>query len=396
MIPFSRHRTGAQALQDALERYDTLLEGGSSPDEARREALRSLDGEFRAAFVLATSLPTAEEAVPDPAFAAALEAKIRAAKLRARQVRRPQPRFGFVLAAAATIVVLGGVLVPAMHSLPGDPLYGLKTASEDARVLIATGPGEARLRLDLANERFREVEGLVARSRLRAVGFGTTAAGAPIGNSNIDPKLAALIRTTLENAAREVAQAAAIIIRQPDDVSGLDQLVKVTQRGQSVAANVAAVVPHQDKPPVLDTLVSLAKIEAQANAARMTITPVSTPSPCATPTPAAKVARDEPTPTPTESPTPTPTPTATPTAKPTATPTSTPTALPTATPCVSPTPSPKATPGADDNVTTTPEPSVSPTPAPTKTPAADQSNAQTNAQGQSSEGGPGILAGKSG
>jgi hypothetical protein len=387
MTSYFQERAGSKALQAALERYDALLEAGSTPDEARAEVLATLQGEFRVAFALATSLPSAAEAVPDEAFAAALERKLRTTPIAPRRVVRPATGFRVVLAAAAAIIVLGAFLVPAMHSLPGDPLYALKTASEDARVFVATGSGEARVRLDLANTRFREVEKLVARSRLRAVGIGTSAAG--IGDENIDPKLAALIKATLQDATLEVTKAAAIIIRQGHDVRGLDRLVKISQRGQSLAANVAAVVPHQDKPPVLKTLVSLAKIEAQANAARMTAGPVATPAPCPTPTvtPAA---------TPTESPTATPTdsPTATPDAN--ATPTATPTTSPTVAPCTTPTPAPSATPGADENVTTTSEPTS--TPAPTATPAADggDANPQDNAQSSSDAGSPATMAGTSG
>jgi len=374
MTPYLRDRAAAKALQDALERYDTLLERGSDARAARTLTLRSLPEEFRTAFALATALPSAAEAVPDPNFAAALEARIRSTTLTTRAVHRPQPHLRLALAAAAAILVFTGVLVPALHSLPGDPLYALKTASEDARIFVASGPAEAHVRLALANERYREVEQLVARSRLRETGFGTSAAG--VADQNIDPKLAALINSTLQKAEQEVVKAAAIIINQPHDVSGLDQLLAVTRRGQNLAENVAAVVPHSDKPPVLNTLVSLAKIEAQANAARMTTGPVATPAPCATPTPTPKKTPDEPKATPTDEPSPTPT------ATPAASPTEKPTASPTATPCATPTPAPTTTPGADDNVTTTSEPTA--TPAPSQTPVAKDTNANNQSQSSSS------------
>ncbi len=389
MIRHLRDRVASKALQAALERYEALLAAGSKPAEARIEATRSLDADLRTAFALATAFPPAVEADPDPAFARSLEAKLRAQPM-PRPVARPRFSLQPALALAAAIIVLGAFLVPAMRSLPGDPLYALKTASENGRLFVASGAGEARVRLDLANERFREVEGLVARSRLRFVGVGTSAAAAP---DNVDPKLAALIRSTLQSAADDVAQAAAIIIEQPHDVSGLDQLLQVTQRGQSIAANVAAVVPHQDKPPVLKTLVSLAKIEAQANAARMTAGPATTPEPCATPTSA-------PTATPDESPTATPsdTPATSPTESPTSTPTATPTATPTETSCGGPTPvpAPTQTPGADDNVTTTSEPTASPSATPSDTPPTAGGDNTDSRQGQSAPHSPAILAGTSG
>lgn len=378
MIPHFQDRTAGKALQEALERYDALLAEGKDAASARHEALRDVSEDIRIAFSLATALPAAADAVPRPAFAAELEARIRASTPDEPRARRIATFPRFALAAAAAIIVFSMVLVPATHSLPGDSLYALKTASEDARVFVASGPTEARLRLSLANERFREVEQLVARSRLHAIGFGTSAAG--IDDANIDPKLVGLIRETLQDAEQQVSKAAAIIIDQPHDVMGLDQLVKVTQRGQSLAADVAAVVPHQDKPPVLNTLVSLAKIEAQANAARMTVEPTTTPTPCPTPTekPKPTPTRDEPTATPTEQPTATPT--ATPDTSPTASPT------PSASPCVTSSPSPKSTPGADENVTTTPEPTS--TAAATKPPSSngDSSVGGNNAQPAPSSG----------
>jgi hypothetical protein len=377
----------SKALHAALERYDALLASGATPAEARSQAASSLRPDLRSALALATSLPAASEVTPDPAFARSLEAKLRAQPM-PRPLARPQFSVRPALALAAAIVVIGAFLVPAMRSLPGDPLYALKTSSEDARLLVASGPGEARVRLDLANERFREVEGLVARSRLRSVGIGTSAAG--LSDENVDPKIAALIKSTLEDAEDQLAHAAAIIIEQPHDVSGLDQLLQVTQRGQSVAATVAAVVPHEDKPPVLKTLVTLAKIEAQANAARMTVVPVTTPEVCPTPS-------TTPTPTPTQTPTATPTdsPDATPTDTPSATPTETPTATPTSSTCatVTPVPAPTQTPGADDNVTTTTEPTDSPSPSPSASPSAAP---DAGAQDQSGPNGPAILAGTSG
>jgi hypothetical protein len=400
MARYLRSKAAAEALHEALERYAALLETSGDAPAARAEVSRSLPVELRAVFALAVALPAAADVVPGETFADALEAKLRSEGVAAGG-RVLRPRFGLQrlgvripLAAAAAIVVVAAFLVPAMHSLPGDPLYALKTASEDARVFLASGPSEAHVRLDLANERFREVEELIARSRLRAVGFGTSAAG--IDDGNIDPRIAALIKSTLQDAAHEVAQAAAIIIEQPQhDVAGLDQLVKITQRGQSVAANVAAVVPHQDKPPVLSTLVSLAKIEAQANAARMTIEPVAAPSPCPTiaPTPTATPVAPSASPV-VPAPTPTEQPSATPTATPAASPTAAPATTATPSPCgtAKPVDVPAQTPGADDNVSTTPEPTPA-TPRPTSSPAAQ--GASTD-RGNATGDGPGTMAGATG
>jgi hypothetical protein len=358
-------RAQSKALQDALEHFEKLVADGADTAAASREVRAALPAELRAAFALATALPQARAAeFPEPSFAAAFEQRLRSTEIPAAArapdgvARRHQRGLQGVLAVAAAIVVFATILVPALKSLPGDSLYALKRTSENARALVASGPGEARLRISLANERFREVERLLARSRLRSMGIGIVAADAM---EDIDPEVATLIRETLAEAEHQLAIAADIITKAPNsaDVPSLERLVAVSQRGQDIAEGVADAVPHDDKSPVLTTVVKLARIEAQANAARMTAEAAEEPgaTPCVTATPA---------------PTKTPDASAEPTDEPEATPavssTSTPEGTATPAPCVTPTPAPTATPGGED--TQTPQPSAESTPAATDAPDA--------------------------
>src|ERR1041385_5922756 len=92
MIRYLRNRSSAKALEAALARYDALLEGGTDVSKARSEAISALPADVRTAFALATALrdtPTLD--VPEPAFAAAFEARLRSATMVRRPVA-PRPR----------------------------------------------------------------------------------------------------------------------------------------------------------------------------------------------------------------------------------------------------------------------------------------------------------------
>jgi hypothetical protein len=216
------------------------------------------------------------------------------------------------------------------------------------------------VRLDLATERLSEVEELIERSHLQAIGQatgqatgqapGVFAAGLP--SDITDPKLVALIEDALIEAGRHLEAAADILTKERSTAKDLDELVEVSQRGYALATELAQDLPNRTQPPVLHAVVKMAKIEAAAKAARTKVEPESTPPPCATPT-----ATPEPTTTPEtdeaedgEN--------ATSTAVTTEAPVEVSTPEPT--PCVSP----KPTPTPEPTDTPTPEPSTEPTTTP--------------------------------
>jgi hypothetical protein len=331
-------RRRAAVLQQALERYERALEAGADPSSAAEEVARALPEASRL-FFLATALPDGPAAEPDQRFVRAFAARLRTAEAHAK-VRRAssrvwRPRFALApLAVAACVLVAVAVLVPSFRSLPGDSLYAVKSASERAHVWLASGPAEARVRIEIAEERFEEVERLVDRATFSASGIGSFAAGI---QDIDDPELARLIEQTLNEAGRQLEAAAEILIAQPAPAEDLDELVTVSKRGHALAAQVADDLPHVSQSPVLQTAVKIAKIEAKAKAARKGRTK-ATPPPCATPEPsvtpssspdsnATSTAVEE-TPTPTPTATPKPTPCTTPEPTPTPTPTEEPTATP--------------------------------------------------------------------
>lgn len=360
----SQESLQAEALQQALERHSGLLAEGTDSTRARAHVASELGGEVGSLFSLAVGISDAAAPIPAPQFADQFETKLRRTRIitaeereakqhRARRRRQflrlfEMPQFGFA-AAAAAIAIFAGLLVPAFSSIPGDSLYALKRATETARLAVVSGPREAHLRVRLADERFEEVEHLVERGQLREVGPGLAA----VGVQDIkDPKIARLIEETLADAHEQLEVAAKILIARPrGNTQALDDLVVVSQRGRRLAAEVAEELPTLAKPPVMNSVVRFAKIEAEAKAAQMTAEQAEqTPPPCATPTPTTDAS-------------------ASPTAE-SATPTPTATTTPQPTPCVSPSPTPTPTPTATPTPTPSPEPASASAATPTPAPAA--------------------------
>jgi len=378
-------RRDADALQGAWERYERLLAAGADPEYAAEQASKLLTPGAASLFAIADAVRVSARPVPSPAFAARMEADLMSSY---EDVRRLQPRRGLLsrtrrtagstmMAFAACIALLAGVLLASSHSLPGDGLYGLKRSSEEAQLAIVWGPSEAHVRISLAQRRLDEVQGLFARTRTSVLGApGSNVAG---GLDDIDPHIAQLIRETLAQAEQQITIAANILIGQHvvgrADASALARLVTVAHHGAAIAKGVAVTLPSPDKPPVLTTADNLAIVAAKAEAvqqqqqaapAQATATPC--PSPSATPTPS-----------PTPSPSPTSTPEgASPAASASAKPSSTPAATPErADPCARPTPTP------------TPTPSATPAPA---SPAGKKKSAESS-PGPQSDGGSATQAG---
>jgi len=114
---------------------------------------------------------------------------------------RPRSRWGRRLAvgglaAGMAFGTLGGVAAASSGALPGDTLYGMKRNLEDWRLGLAGTDGErGRLLLDQASTRMTEVQGLLARS----------------GGQPLDPRLAAQIRSELEQMDTEGTKGAALL-----------------------------------------------------------------------------------------------------------------------------------------------------------------------------------------
>jgi hypothetical protein len=353
-----RERREAQALQDALERYERALDSGVAPGQALDQA-RAGTGELSRSLAIATSLADGgAQVTPDAAFVRRVAAQLRTAQVVRKPTLRRAPRFSFApLSFAAAAIAAALVLIPSFRSIPGQPLYAVKGMAEDARVWFASGQGEARIRLAIANTRFEEVERLIDRSRVQVMG-GPGLVAVSIADID-DPELALLIEHALQDAGEQLEAAAVILTESPAPQEDIEALVEVTQRGRTLSSDVAAELPHKEQSPVLQSGVKFAKIEAKAKAAQQNaVAPEPTPSVCDTPTPTPTAS-----PTPAESePTPSGSPAMTePPADGSPSPSPSPTASAEPTPCTSPDPTPTPTPTPQPEESTEPSPTSSET-----------------------------------
>lgn len=97
------------------------------------------------------------------------------------QKRSPGMRWGF--SSLMLVVILGLVLVfsgsvatayAAQNALPGDPLFGLKNATEDAQIRLNLDPGaDANLHLLFAQRRIEEIQDLIEQDRFEDISIAT-------------------------------------------------------------------------------------------------------------------------------------------------------------------------------------------------------------------------------
>jgi hypothetical protein len=115
------------------------------------------------------------------------------------------------LAVAASVItafalLLGGAVWMSKKALPGDTLYGLKRASENAQLAIAgSDTQKASDYLEFAATRASEVRALLSRSAAGAIGRGPQAGAA------VNAGTAKLITSTLASADSDVRSASSLL-----------------------------------------------------------------------------------------------------------------------------------------------------------------------------------------
>lgn len=133
----------------------------------------------------------------------------------------------------AVVALLSGTVAAAQVSLPGSPLYGIKSATEDARLAaVFTNESKAKTHISIAKEKVRELELL----------------------SSIDAPVDVLEKTEakfLDNHSRAEA-----LVK--DDTSGADELNKaldeIGTRNQVVLTAALAKVPAEARKGILNAL----------------------------------------------------------------------------------------------------------------------------------------------
>lgn len=115
-----------------------------------------------------------------------------------------QRRLGVTAGAMAGVIAVAGIGIASAHSLPGQPFYGLKRASEGIELSFTSGQAaRGGMHLDLAGTRLREVAALShGDGELSLAPLGTTHLQAA-GGQAFGASLAQRVRSTLADMDRE-------------------------------------------------------------------------------------------------------------------------------------------------------------------------------------------------
>lgn len=151
--------------------------------------------------------------------------------LRSTRVRQPLPLLKFLVATLLALVVLVGssiTVYAAQNSLPGEPLYVIKSWSEDIRLSITSSP-KARLdlTLDYTNRRMGEITSLLATGKV------------------LPPQTSERFQVELENAL--------LLAAQMDDKQMQNALKKIRHLAESQGMTIeelVTILPEQAEPAI--------------------------------------------------------------------------------------------------------------------------------------------------
>lgn len=159
-----------RALRDCL---DALHDGRALQDVLRRHPGRR--DEMIAMLQLSVDLQQLQAPAPDPAFRLRARNRMLASARRGRSLsrlpvtyaRRLRPVLYGVAGAAAAVAIVAGGASAAAQTVPGEPLYPLKTAVEGIELRLTLDPtASAHLRLEFAQRRLAEAQRLASIGRV--------------------------------------------------------------------------------------------------------------------------------------------------------------------------------------------------------------------------------------
>lgn len=161
----------------------------------------------------------------------------RAAANRLRRIRLGRP-LGLIASALTVLaILLGGAVWVSHSSLPGDPLYGLKRASENAQLSLTSGDtARSKELLSFARTRADEVSALLGQPTAMSLQPGATAGG------DINPRTASLITSTLDSADQDVRQAAQLLGSEAIQTRSASPLSTMTTWAPSQAVRMQGIV----------------------------------------------------------------------------------------------------------------------------------------------------------
>jgi hypothetical protein len=218
---------------------------------------------------------------------------------------RFQRRMAVVAGSAAALTAFAGVGLGASRSLPGDPFYGVKRASEDAQLSVTFGDeAKGKRHLEFARTRLGEIEALVGRSSA-LTDFMPGAAGA-IGPLSAEAKTSTIV-ATLRDMDSETRTGSDMLVEVALTTGSTEPLEALDEFTQEQYADLKQVLPALPQDARARARASLALLTAVATRTVEVAEPATdTAGPDATPTETKKPRGDKPDPSVTSSPAPDP------------------------------------------------------------------------------------------
>lgn len=286
----------------------SLVRGGRRADlfaDLLEAQGRTDDPEVAPALALATALRAVPAARgPRPEFRDALRQRLVAVatvqgvgataqspSVRMRELGgswRFQRRMAVLAGSAAALTAFAGVGLGASRSLPGDPLYGMKRATEDVQLAVTFGAeAKGKRHLEFARTRLDEVEALVGRSSALS-DFMPGAAGAlgPLTEAAKTSTILATLRD-MDNETRAGADTLVDVATSSGSIEPLRALDDFTQEQFADIRDVLPALPEAARPRARMSLSLLSAVAARTVDIATSV-PGGTPGgPAQSPTPTA-------------------------------------------------------------------------------------------------------------
>jgi hypothetical protein len=230
------------------ERFAELLESGDRTDDLALAPFGGLAAALRAVPALAGPAPEFQSALRRRLVAVAtvqaIDAPPASATARLREVGATwkfQRRMAVLAGGAAAATAIAGVGLGASRSLPGDPFYGVKRATEDAQLAATFGQeAKGKRHLEFARVRLAEIESLAGRSA--ALG-GMPAGGLGALGTLSDGARTSTILATLRDMDAETRAGANDLFAVYRDSGSAEPLHALDSFTRKQFAQLSAVLP---------------------------------------------------------------------------------------------------------------------------------------------------------
>jgi len=189
-----------------------------------------------------------------------------------------QRRVAIVAGAAAAATAVVGVGVGASRSLPGDPFYGVKRATEHVQLAVTTGQeAKGKRHLEFARTRLHEVQALVGQSSALS-DFMPGQVGA-LGHLTDEAKTSTIVATLQEMDAETRAGAQDLLTVYADSgkAEALQALDTFTRDQYGDLRDVVPALPTGAQPRAERSLSLLTVVASQTRQAARAGTPTPTP-----------------------------------------------------------------------------------------------------------------------